>query len=235
MSDRLWLWRYVLISGLLLASAPLHAESPGQFSLGAKLLSATWTGENPGGADFKSQSGQLGLEAKYQQQRWFGGLTLQGGTFEFDDVPPERYDHATLSGETVKVKRGEVDLVAGYYVWPRVALFLDIKNVDNEWVADGYKVEYSGLGLGVSGYHPVSDSWSFFGSFGLVPMTIKVDGEEIGNATRSALNVGFLYRFATRANFTIGLQSQTQTNDYDDGTEQTQHLGALVFGVTGTL
>lgn len=233
MRNRFWLC--VPACGLLLASSASWAESDGQFSLGAKLLSATWKGENPDGADFESQSGQLSLEAKYQQQSWFGGLTLQGGQFEFDDVAPERYDHKDFGGETVKIKRGEVDLVAGYYFWERVSLFLDIKNVGNEWVADGYKVEYSGLGLGVSGYHPMSETWSFFGSFGLVPMTIKADGKEIGNATRSALNVGFLYRFAPRANFTIGLQSQTQTNDYDDGTEQTQHLGALVFGVNGTL
>lgn len=236
MSNRLWLWSGLLVSGLLLTGSPLRAESTGQFSLGAKLLSSTWKGENSGGADFESQSGQLSLEAKYQRERWFGGLTLQGGQFEFDDVAPDRPDGYTPpADETVKIKRGEVDLVGGYYFWPRVALFLDIKNVANEWLVDDYKVEYNGLGLGVSGYHPMSETWSFFGSFGVVPMNIKADGEKIGSATRSALNVGFLYRFAPRANFTVGLQSQTQTNDYDDGTEQTQHVGAVVFGVTGSL
>lgn len=236
MSNKMWLWHGLLMCGLVLASAPLRAESTSQYSLGAKLLSTTWSGENPGGAKFKSQSGQLSLEAKFQHQRWFGGLTLQGGQFEFDDTPPARPDGYTApGGEKVKIKRGEVDLVAGYYFWPRVSLFLDAKNVGNEWLADGYKVEYSGLGLGVSGYHPLSETWSLFGSFGLVPMNIKAEGDKVGTARRSALNVGFLYRFTSRANFTIGLQSQTQTNDYDDGTEQTQHVGALVFGVTGML
>lgn len=236
MSDRLMLWRWSLITGLLLASAPLWAESTTQYSLGAKLLSATWKGENPDGKTFESQSGQLSLEGKLQHQRWFGGLTLQGGQFEFNGTAPERHTNPLPpSTDSVKIKRGEVDLVAGYYFWPRVSLFLDVKNVANTWVKDDYKVEYTGLGLGVSGYHPLSETWSLFGSFGLVPMNIKADGEDIGKATRSALNVGFLYRFSARANFTIGLQSQTQTNDYDDGTEQTQHVGALVFGVTGTL
>jgi hypothetical protein len=228
---------WLLACTMLLATGATWAGTPTQFNLGAKLHMATWSGDNPGGGKkFEAKSGMLGLEAKLQHQRWYGGLTLLGGQFTFDEVAPTRLDGYTPpSGEKVKIKRGEVDLVAGYYFWSRVSLFLDIKNVSNEWDADGYKLQYTGLGLGVSGFHPLSPSWSLFGSFGLVPMNIKAEGDKVGTATRAALNVGFLYRLSERVNFTIGVQSQSQTNDYDNGTEQTHRVGSLIVGITGSL
>lgn len=227
-----------VIGGLCLLAIPsVIAQTNTQFSFGAKLDFSTWKGDNPGvGKDFEDQSSMLGIEAKVSHGSWFGGLTLLGGEFEFDDVAPARpTEPLPPSSAPITIKRGEVDLVLGYRFWPRVSLFLDIKNVTNKWDKDNYKVEYTGLGFGISGYHPLSPKWSLYGNFGLVPMNIKVDDEDVGDAGRSALNIGFLYRASERANFTIGLRSQNQTNDYDDGTEQTHKLGSLMFGINGQL
>ncbi len=230
------LFRYFLSVTLLLATPLAWAQAEVSYSLGAKLDVSTWEGDNPNNADFKAKAPMLGLEAKIQYANWFGGLILAGGEFKFDTLAPARPTNPLPAGsEPVTIKRGEVDLVLGYRFWPRIALFLDFKNVSNEWNSDGYKTEYNGLGLGISGHHPLSPKWVLFGNVGVVPMNIKADGQDVGDATRSALNIGFLYRIGQRANVSIGLQSQTQTDDYDNGLEQTHRVGALTFGINAAL
>jgi len=230
------LFRYFLPLTLLFASPPIWAQTETHYSLGAKLDFSTWEGDNPGGESFKAKAPMLGLEAKIQHGSWFGGLTLAGGEFEFDTLAPTRPTNPFPSGsEPVTIKRSEVDLVLGYRFWPRIALFLDLKNVSNEWDTDRYKTEYNGLGLGISGHHPLTPEWTLFGNFGVVPMNIKADGQDVGDATRSALNIGFLYRISQRMNFSIGLQSQTQTDDYDNGLEQTHRIGALTLGINAAI
>jgi len=221
---------------LLLVTSTAFAQTNTQYSLGAKLDVSTWKGDNPGGASFKAESPMLGLEAKIQHAKWFGGLTLTGGEFKFDTLAPTRPTRPlpTGSGPTT-IKRGEVDLVLGYRFWSRISLFLDLKNVTNEWDTDGYKIEYTGLGIGITGFHPLTPEWTLFGNFGFLPMNIKADGQEVGDATRSALNVGFLYRLNSRFNLRVGLQSQTQTDKYDSGGKQTHNIGALMFGINAAL
>jgi len=230
------LFRYFLSATLLFATPLVLAQAEARYSLGAKLDFSTWEGDNPGGAGFEAKAPMLGLEAKMQYASWFGGLTLAGGEFRFDTLAPTRPTSLLPVGsEPVTIKRSEVDLVLGYRFWPRIALFLDLKNVTNEWKRDGYKTEYNGLGLGISGHHPLSSRWVLFGNVGVVPMNIRADGQDVGDATRSALNIGFLYRIGQRTNFSVGLQSQTQTDDYDNGREQTHRISALTFGINAAL
>lgn len=229
-------FQYFLLAILLLATPLAWAQTEARYSLGAKLDFSTWEGDNPGGADFKAKAPMLGVEVKIQYANWFGGLTLAGGEFKFDTLSPTRpTSPLPIGSEPVTIKRSEVDLVLGYRFWPRIALFLDLKNVSNEWDTDSYKTEYNGLGLGISGHHPLSPEWTLFGNFGVVPMNIKADGQEVGDATRSALNIGFLYRINQRMNLSIGLQSQTQIDDYDNGLEQTHRVSALTFGINAAL
>jgi hypothetical protein len=226
----------VMTGALLLVASQAWAQAETRYSLGAKLDFSTWKGDNPGGASFKAGAPMLGLEAKVQHAKWFGGLTLTGGEFTFDTLAPSRPTNPLPAGsEPVTIKRGEVDLVLGYRFWSRISLFLDLKNVSNEWNTDGYKTEYSGLGIGITGFHPLSSQWTLFGNFGFLPMNIRADGQEVGNATRSALNVGFLYRINPWLNLRIGLQSQAQIDKYDSGGEQTHNINALMFGINGSL
>jgi len=221
---------------LLLVTSTAFAQTNTQYSLGAKLDASTWKGDNPGGASFEAKSPMLGLEAKIQHAKWFGGLTLTGGEFKFDTLAPTRPSNPLPTGsEPTTIKRGEVDLVLGYRFWSRISLFLDLKNVTNEWDTDGYKIEYTGLGIGITGFHPLSPEWTLFGNFGFLPMNIKADGQEVGDTTRSALNAGFLYRLNSRFNLRIGLQSQTQTDKYDNGGKQTHSIGSLMFGINAAL
>ncbi len=225
-----------LAAGLLFCTNPARAQAETRFSIGAKLDFSTWKGDNPGGASFEADAPMLGLEAKIQHAKWFGGLTLTGGKFKFDSTAPNRPTNPLPpSTEPVSIKRGEVDLVLGYRFWSRISLFLDLKNVSNEWDTDGYKIDYGGLGMGITGFHPTSAKWTLFGNFGFLPMKIRADGQDVGDASRSALNVGFLYRMTPRLNLRIGLQTQQQTDKYDAGGEQTHSIGALLLGINAAL
>ncbi len=227
---------FLLLAVMLLVPGLAAAENTNRYSVGVNLKPSTWKGENPGNnADFSSKSAMLSLEAKIQRGRWFGGLTLSGGEFNFSDTSPARPTGPALPvGQTVTIKRGEADLVAGYRFWERISLFIDLKNVINTWDNDNYKVEYTGLGVGASGFMPLSPQWLLFGSIGFVPMDIKVQGDSVGSSKRSALNIGFLYRTGDRFNISLALNSQTQVNEYDDGSEQTHELGSLAIGVNAT-
>ena len=68
----------------------------------------------------------------------------------------------------VNVKQSDFDLVFGYYFWPQVSLFVDIKAVGNEWNSNDYKQSFSGLGLGASGFLPMNERWTLYGSLGFI-------------------------------------------------------------------
>lgn len=227
----------LIIGACIFFSSSVFAQTNTFYSFGAKINLATWDGDNPGsGNNFESKTNMLGLEAKVSHGAWFAGLTLLGAEFEFDDVAPARPSNPLPpSSDPVVIKRGETDLVLGYRFWPKISLFLDIKNVTNKWDTDNYKVEYTGLGIGISGFHPVSPKGILYGNFGFVPMNIRADGKEVGEAKRSAFNIGFLFKASPSISLSVGLQSQNQINDYDDGSEQAHGLGALMFGINGQL
>jgi hypothetical protein len=221
-----------IASTLLFSASQGWAESDTRYSVGAKLDFSTWRGDNPNGSSFDTRAPMFTLEAKAQHNNWFGGITLSGGEFRFANTSPSRPNNASPMGNnSATVKRGEADFILGYRFWQRVSLFLDLKNINNEWSSDAYKVSYTGLGWGVSTHQPLSSQWVVYGNFGLVPMNIKANGQQIGDATRSALNVGLLYRLHRGINFNMGLQSQTQVDNYDNGSEQSHRIGALTLGV----
>lgn len=206
-----------------------HAAEPTQWSVGAKLHATNWTVQDQStGVETDADDMRLGLAVKFQNGRFYGGLSLLGGDFEFTGNAPARPTGPASTLPTT-IKHGDTDLVFGYYFWPKVSLFLDLKNVSNEW-DDGYKVEYGGIGYGISVVQPISQRWTFSGSFGLVPMRIELNGSNIGDAGRSALELSMHYTINQQFNMSFGLKSQAQTDEFDNGLKQEHHLGALVFG-----
>lgn len=207
-----------------------HAESAARWGMGLKLHGSTWAGENDDGTEFEASGGMLGLGVKVQGERVFGGLSVVGGEFEFEDDAPERPTKA-MAPAPERIKQREADLIVGYYFWQKVALFLDLKTVTHHWVRDAYEVNYGGLGFGVSAHHGFAEGWSVYGTFGLVPMSIKVDDEDVGDAGRSALEFGVLYAPNPNVNLGIGLKSQGHRDEYDNGQEQEHRRGDLALGL----
>ena len=244
----------LLLNGCLLTACLLSQGAYAQHSLGlgVKLLGSTWKGENvESGNDFEStDGGQLGFNLVYQYNKLYTGFNFQGGEYKFKDDAPDQisktgsvYTTTSLQpGEQVKIKRSEADILVGYYFWPKVSLFLDLKVIGNEWEDDdpdteNYANQFIGLGLGVSGFIPLGEQWMLFGSFGIVPsgtvlQTKSGDRDDIGNGTSGALEFGGIFQFNRNNRLNFGLKSQWQNYEFDDpnSSEQKHQVGSLFIG-----
>jgi hypothetical protein len=244
----------LIVSCCLLAAGALTSSAYAQHSLGlgVKLLGSNWKGENVESSnEFESTNGaQLGFNLVYQYNRFYTGFNFQGGDYKFKDDAPDQisksddvYTTTSLQpGEEAKINRGEADLLVGYYFWPKVSLFLDLKSITNEWKdgdpdTENYATQFIGLGLGVSGFIPLNDNWMLFGSFGLVPngtlrQTKGGDNDDIGNGNAGALEFGGIYHFNRSNRLNFGLKSQWQNYEFDDParSEQKHQVGSLFVG-----
>ncbi len=182
---------FVLLS-LIFTSSNLCADQ--RLTFGAKLLGAGWNGDNgSGGSDFESdEGGQFALNISYQLDNFYTGLNLQGGEYDFNSNAPDKF---TLAGRVatsnVRIKQRDFDLLVGYYFWPQVSLFADLKVVSNDWKNDPYTQNFVGLGLGTSGFIPLNPKWTLFGSFGFIGKGDIKDGSDnkVGEGKSWALEV----------------------------------------------
>ncbi len=203
-------------------------------SLGALINATGWQGDNgTGNSDFNSdKGGQFGLTASLRKDRLYLGISMQGGEYQFDKSGPTQFTSAgPITTNDVKVQHSDFDLLAGYYFWENVSLFLDIKTVSSTWQSDDYEQSFSGLGMGVAGFKPLNAQWTLYGSLGFVGGEIKQDGSgDLGKATSSALIAGFNYAVDRNNHLNMGLRSRNYLFDYDDGNEQEYSLNGLFFG-----
>ena len=223
----------------VITSVNSHAdESPLNVSFGVSLQPSTWDGDNTtSGTSFDASATQLQLNLRIRKGGFYTGLSFQGASFDFDGTAPEQVTKSGISvpSSNTTVERGEFDLVFGYYFWRHVSFFADFKRITNKWDNTGYSARYNGLGLGVTGWYPVSQNWVFFGSLGFVGLNIETGGDTIGDGDGGTLVLGFLYNATKHSQLTIGLKSQQQTYNFDNGTEQKHGIGSLVFGYSYTL
>lgn len=227
----------LFIGSTLAPNARAQAEDPLFITLGARLLATGWEGENEGAVDSSFESddgGAFGVRFLIQKGRLYGGISLQGGEYDFDEETPDLVFDAPLGSfpsSDDSIKREEADFLLGYYFWDQVSLFLDIKSVTNEWDDVDYALHYAGLGFGVSGFIPLADRWTLYGTFGVVPLNIRADSDDIGDGFGSAIEFGAVWQFAKATNLVIGLRNQHQEYDFDNDAEQTHDIGGLVIGI----
>ena len=219
------------ISLLLLSGA--HAES--NLSLGVVLNASDWSGDNgPGQTSFDSDGGgQLGFSISYSKQRFYTGLSLQGGDYQFDNTGPKQFTSSgNVETQNVKVSHSDFDLLAGYYFWEKISLFVDLKAVSSKWQNNDYEQNFSGLGLGVSGYHPINNKWTLYGSWGFVGGKIEeTKGNiELGDAVSNAFIFGANYTLSKNDRLNMGLKIRNYLFEYDDGSEQEYSLNGLFVG-----
>jgi hypothetical protein len=242
------------LSCLVITASVFTSGAYAQHSLGlgVKLLGSNWKGENVTSAnDFESTNGgQFALNLVYQYNRLYTGANFQGGDYKFKDDAPDQISKSdsvyTISrlqpGEELTIKRGEADILVGYYFWPKISLFLDLKSITSEWKdndpdTDNYAMQYLGLGFGISGFIPLNENWMLFGSFGIVPSgTIRQikggDKGEIGDGSSGALEFGAIYNINRNNRLNFGLKSQWQNYEFDNvaRSEQKHQLGGVFVG-----
>ncbi len=212
----------------------INAQAQSSLGLGVSLNGTGWSGDNgAGNTTFESDNGgQLGFSLSYSHERWYAGVSLQSGEYEFTKTAPTQF---TSSGATptqgVKLDHKDFDLLLGYYVWDRVSLFVDLKAADAQWQNDGYEQGYGGLGLGVAGYKPLNAGWTLYGSWGLVGGRVsEKSGLGIGDVTSTAFTIGANYRLNPLDRLNMGLKLRSFRYDFDNGQAQQNDLAGIFFG-----
>ena len=229
--------RILLLAGLL--SWGPTAQAAKSLTLGATLNGSGWEGDNGSGRpDFESDSGgQFALSLNYRVDKFYTGLNLQGGTYEFSsDAPTQFTSVGVIPSSDVKVEHSDFDLLFGYYFWPNVSLFLDLKVMHSEWRDNGYEQAFAGLGFGVSGFHPIDDKWLLFGSFGIVNGDIDDDDDTSnhGDGRSTAISAGAVYRIDNANTVNFGIKLRNYDFDYDDGNSQEYDINAIFVGYNHT-
>ena len=226
-----YIWPVWLV---LLLPLNVFAETQSGISLSIRLLGNNWSGDNTtGGSEFEASEGkQLAYSVAYYSGKFFAGLNLQGGTYKFGGVAPDQVTSSSVaSNSNVKIKRNEIDLVAGYFLTNHISLFLDIKGTNNSWVDDNYEQGFAGIGLGIYTVWPIGEKWNLQGSFGFVSNgKVTVNGEKAGDGTSGALEFGAMYNVSTKGRINFGLKSSSQTYTFDSGYEQTHKITGLFLG-----
>ena len=220
-----------LIAVMLIPAVSQADDSPVAVSFGVALQPSTWKGENKNGSDYEQNATQLQLSIRVRKGGFYTGLSFQGAEYDFEDGAPDKVGPSNaLSQDDAKIKRGESDLVFGYFFWSQVSLFVDFKRIHNNWSNDPYSQSYHGMGIGVSGFNPINDKWILFGSLGFINLDVRTDDKSIGDGKGSALVIGTLYKLTDHANLSFSLKSQHNELDFDYGGEQDNDVGGLVLG-----
>lgn len=215
-------------------SFSLQAEN--SVSLGVTLNGAEWSGDNGSGrSSFSStEGGQFGLSANVKLDRFYVGISLQGGEYSFNSDAPDQFtSKGTVAVSDAKVEHSDFDLLAGYYFWPQVSLFVDLKGAGSKWKNNGYEQTFGGLGLGISAFHPLNQDWLLFGTLGFVNGEIKDnDVSDLGDGKSSALILGSVFTLDKNQHLNFGFRFRKYRFDFDDGNEQDFTLNGVFVGYT---
>ncbi len=237
MKIRIYRKTSLIVVGLVLLF-PFHLQADNSVSLGVTLNGAEWSGDNgPGRSSFSStEGGQFGLSANVRLDKFYVGVSLQGGNYDFgSDAPDQFTSNGVATANNTEVKHTDLDILAGYYFWPQVSLFVDLKGAGSRWKSNDYKQSYGGLGLGVSAFHPLNTDWILFGSLGFVNGEVKDnDVSNLGDGKSSALIVGSAYTIEKNQHLNFGFRFRKYDFDFDDGNQQDFPLNGIFVGYTHT-
>jgi len=223
---------FILLANIIVVTS---ANASQRITLGAKLLGAGWQGDNGsvGGSFNSDEGGQLALSAAYSQDKFYTALSLQSGDYKFKGTAPDQFTQSgRVSVSNTSIEHREFDLLAGYYFWDQISLFVDLKNVNNVWDNNKYEQDFSGLGFGGTGFIPLKGDFTLFGSAGFVGKGDIKDssGVKVGEGSSSALEIGGVYKLAQNGSLNFGLRFRSYNFEYLDGTKQDYTINALFVG-----
>ncbi|MFL0810719.1 MAG: porin family protein [Agarilytica sp.] len=218
-------------SGETPSKAP--STSPLTLTLGGKLFSGGWTGENTGAIEGDIESttgGGIGVSVGLRKGKWFGVFNVQSGGYEFDGDQPA-YDPDPIAEDELTINSSFVSLGAGYQINRYVAVQGGFKTHTQNWDDHNRELVYSGLGVGVTGFIPLNQSWTLYGTLGLNGHTIKdKDGENVGDGSTSSLELGAAFRITSVSSISFGFKNESVAAEFDSGNEQEHNFGSLYFG-----
>lgn len=215
------------------------AQANDNISIGVKLLGANWQGDNGGGANEfdSSNGGQFGVNIAYSVGNFYTGLNLQGGEYKFAGIAPDQF---TTTGRVpvsnVNITQNDFDLLIGYYFWPQVSLFADVKSVQNNWRNNDYEQTFLGLGLGISAFTPLNEDWTLFGSFGFIPngKIEDTNDNKVGDGDSIALELGAVYKLNDTNHLNLGIKFRNYNFEHLNNSKQEYSVNAIFIGYTHT-
>lgn len=216
------------------ASTSTKKSSPLTLTLGGKLFSGGWTGENTGDIEGDIESttgGGIGLSVGLRKNKWFGVLNIQSGGYEFDGDQPA-YDPDPIAEDELTINSSFFSLGAGYQISRYVAVQGGFKSHSQKWDDHDRELIYAGLGVGVTGFIPLGQSWTLYGTLGLNGHTIEdQDGEEVGEGSTSSLELGAAFRITPASSISFGFKNESVAAEFDEsGNEQEHNFSSLYFG-----
>ena len=211
-----------------------NALADQRITLGAKLLGAGWQGDNgAASSSFNSdEGGQVAFSASYAVDKFYTGISLQNGNYTFSGTAPDQFTSSSrIASSNVKIEHQELDLLAGYYFWKQVSLFVDFKGVSNTWSDNSYKQNFGGLGFGITGYTSLNKNWTGFGSAGFVGGDVKDSSKvKVGDGRSGGLEIAAIYRLTEVSTINMGLKLRNYKFEYLDNSTQDYSINALFVG-----
>lgn len=250
---------FIITIVLGISSAAL-AERP-SVTIGLKTWFASWeqkleffdeyTGETEIASDQSDYGLMYGPVVNLRYEKFFASLSyLMGGGFSFEW---EEFDYSDTSIDyswdyDEEDDRTDLDVAIGYYIHPKISLFLGYKNIDidvtetieeNETLSidiweDGsssYSATIKGPAFGVSGNYPIENTnWILFGSLGYLSLEGESEGESLGDFTGPSIEIGGAYVLeAMPVSITAGYKYQSLKSD-----EREDIFSGLTFGANYT-
>ncbi len=223
--------RYLLVVCVLFVGLPTQVFAQGSsivFGLKTWVASSTLDAKNKTtGVTLEEESeytALVGPSLNVRYGSWFGGANYLAGEFTFKNF--------IGSGVDVGLKRNELDVFAGYYFLPKLAVLLGYKQLEADFynANTGQKAETSkssGLVLGLTGFYPIGRQSALYGTYTFAALEDDENIESTGNA----LEFGFASNLLNTAlSYSIGLKIQVYLFDETDY-EATDTFGGLAFGI----
>ncbi len=228
---------YLLIFALL-ASTSIQAQqaSPLHLQLGAKIHSGSWSGENVGqnDGDFESDATTgIGLSIGLAKGAWFGSFTMQSGEYTFKENQTFPIDDGGVipAPSESSIGSGFFTLSGGYKINQYISVQAGFKSFVQSWERPKREIGYSGLGMGISGYWPINNDWTSYGSLGFNAYGIEdANGSELGEAGASSFELGAAYRLNTVSSLSFGLRTENISSEFDNGNEQKHSVNNIFLG-----
>lgn len=187
-----------------------------------------------------------------KKDKMFGGITYLTATSDYT------FSNFKGTGDSLKFKRNDLDLIAGYMFHPRFGAFVGYKSlsadVSYSWPVNSLGTPITGSGtrtltgpgVGITGNYPFEAlPLSLYGNLSMMSLkdkfdfTTKAAGYQDSTSSSStdlsgaSVELGASYSFSNNISANLGIKSQSFTGS-DKGTTTTETFSGLTFGANYT-
>jgi len=212
----------IFLSLLIVPQAVFAAD----YSLAVRFTNSKWSGEESK-QNFDASTTVVDLSGKIHHQRFYGGLNISGGKYNFPDNGPNHPNNVTYDHDKPLTKNS-VDLIAGYEFWSHGSVFIGTKSIEIIW-PNNDKITWAGVGAGLHAFHPLSSKWISYGSFSLMPMFVDANDKAAGRGAYVGLELGVNYLLGKRFYLHGGLRAENLSYQIENESNN-YGFGGLTFG-----